>query len=73
MAKQRRDVWICDSPDCDTEVLADEDAPLGYSGRVSTEGGTGCVNEPWFACKSEHIRGAVESVAQAAQEKAWNS
>jgi hypothetical protein len=73
MARQRRDVWVCDAPTCTVERPVDEDAPLGYSGLVSTQGGTGCRKEPWFACTDEHVGPAILNVARIAQQEAWNS
>lgn len=71
MARQRRDVWVCDAPGCPVVVPVDEDAPRGYSGKVSTEGGSGCKNEPWFACSIDHVRAAITNVTEGAQERAW--
>lgn len=71
MAKQRRDVWVCDAILCDKEEPAGEDAPRGYSGIVSTEGGTGCYKEPWYACTKDHIEPAITEVARRAHEKAY--
>lgn len=70
MARQRRDIWICDAPGCPVTVEAGEDTPRGYSGRVSTEGGTGCHNQPWYACGEKHITAAITWVAEQAQTRA---
>lgn len=71
MAKVRRDVWACDAPGCSVEIPVSEDAPPGYSGIVSTLGGTGCHKEPFFACKQDHITPAIVEVARSAHERAW--
>lgn len=71
MAKQRRDVWVCDAPGCPITVPVSEDAPTGYSGKVSTQGGSGCLNEPFWACRSDHIEPAILWVAKMAHEEAW--
>jgi hypothetical protein len=73
MAKIRRDVWVCDAPLCPVKVEDDGEPPEGFSGTVTTVGGSGCLKEPWFACKADHIEPAITTVAIAAQRDAWNS
>jgi hypothetical protein len=71
MAKRRRDVWTCDAPGCSVERVDDGEAPEGFSGAVSTVGGSGCRNAPFFACCTEHITEAIADVVRVAYEKAW--
>lgn len=68
MARERRDVWVCDAPGCSVTRPDDGAAPDGYSGKVSQQGGSGVVNVPWFACKGGHITPAIKWVVEVAGE-----
>lgn len=65
------DIYWCDQPGCNTPRFAEKggDQPDGFYGSVvEAIGGAVSGSRSWFACKAEHIRGAVEHVLEAAHD-----
>jgi hypothetical protein len=56
-------VYVCDVPECSTEVVArGDEVPAGFIGTTTFEHAGGGDTAEWFACIATHIRKAVVAV-----------